>query len=126
MTNRLFLLAAAQITKGAKLTTVFKNIALQGMPFETSGTRDVYDWMVRDFTTAVPEAFRDIDAWAKEQPIDAVRVALTKVAERDDAILRAYGLRRTGRVAHESDYGRLGEDDKATAIAKAARIMGVA
>lgn len=83
MTNRLFLLAAAQITKGAKLTTVFKNIAMQGMPFETSGTHDVYDWMVRDLQLEVLEAVPDIDAWAREQPIDVVRAALTRVAEVD-------------------------------------------
>ncbi|AXQ68894.1 hypothetical protein HOU00_gp231 [Caulobacter phage CcrPW] len=126
MTNRLFLLAAGVARRGTKLTAIFKDIAMQGMPFETSGTRDVYDWMVRDFESGIPEAQGDIDAWAAARPIEEVRAALTKVAERDDAILRAAGLRRTGRTVHESAYGRLGEDEKATAIASAARILGVA
>ncbi|AFU88217.1 hypothetical protein CcrColossus_gp347 [Caulobacter phage CcrColossus] len=125
MTNRLFLLAAAQITRGAKLTTVFKNIAMQGMPFETSGTRDVYVWMVMDFQMDVPEAGADIDAWANEQPIDVVRAALTKVAEIDAGGKRGREIERM-RQRIDADYARLTQTDKAVAIAQAAQIMGIA
>lgn len=125
MTNRLFLLAAAQVSRGTPLTTVFKNIAMQGMPFETVGTRDVYDWMVRDLQVEVLEAVPDIDAWAKEQPVDVVRAALTKVAEIDAGGERGREMERM-RMRYDTDYARLTETEKAEAIAKAAQIMGVA